>query len=78
MSTLHIAYSTQGAHRATARMSHDDELILLGDGVYFSSDSPHRVLYEDAVARGLSSTDTISYDEMVELSIVHAKIVSWP
>jgi sulfur relay protein TusB/DsrH len=78
MSILHLAYSKQGVDRACARMRSGDELILLGDGVYSAPNAPHWVLEDDVTARGLSSTNAITYDAMVELSISHDKVVSWP
>lgn len=78
MSILHLAYSKQGVERACARMHSGDELILLGDGVYSAPGAPHWMLEDDAMARGLSYTNTITYDSMVELSITHDKVVSWP
>ena len=77
MSALHIVFSAQGCDRVRALSSDDDRIVLMGDAVYESFDAAY-ALDDDVTARGLSRANQVSYAELVELSVKHDKVVSWP
>ncbi|NKB97811.1 MAG: sulfurtransferase complex subunit TusB [Pseudomonadales bacterium] len=78
MSSLHLAFSENGLSRCIDRLSEKDQVVLMGDAVYSQNILEHFVLQEDAEARGIEAGRAVSYDELVQLTVEHKKVVSWP
>jgi sulfur relay protein TusB/DsrH len=78
VTTLHLAYSADGLERCHARTSESDEIVLMGDATYAHSNDEYLVLEEDALARGLVCRQQINYERLVELTVRHQKVISWP
>ncbi len=78
MSTLHLAFSLGGLSQCADRLSIDDQIVLLGDATYAQQDNAYLVLHQDAQARGVGTVHSVSYDELVQLTLMHKKVVSWP
>ena len=88
MSSLHLIFNREGLTSCELLKTDDDKLVLLGDGVYcagaknpMSESALHLyILKDDFEARGLKAekdSNFISYDQMVELCVNSAPIVSW-
>jgi len=80
--SLHLIFSSAGWRACRIRAQDEDQIVMLGDGVYSSTDNlPARVLMldEDLKIRGLSGsyTNTIDYPELVRLCVEHHPVVSW-
>lgn len=78
MSTLHFAFTLRGLAQCADRVSVDDQIILLGDAVYAQKGTEYAVLDEDAKARGIITDHSLGYDDLVQLTQQHEKVVSWP
>ena len=77
MSSLHLVYSSQGCERASRLSSAGDDIVLMGDAVYGEIESAY-ALQDDVSARGVSHSKQVTYSELVDLSLKHDKVVSWP
>ncbi len=84
--SLHLVFSAAGLRACQERIGADDELLLLGDGVYAGTGSDARwpctvhALSDDVLARGLAEQMTvpvISYAGFVALCTRHTPVVSW-
>lgn len=49
----------------------------MGDAVYGEIEGAY-ALQDDVIARGLSHSKQVAYSELVDLSLKHDKVVSWP
>ena len=77
MSSLHLVHSSQGCERASRLSGADDDIVLMGDAVYGEIEGAY-ALQDDVIARGLSHSKQVTYSELVDLSLRHDKVVSWP
>ena len=87
MSALHLIFNQEGLTSCKRLKAEKDKMILLGDAVYCAPAmslageiSQFHILKDDFDARGLKTEEEfyfISYDQMVELCVQCAPIVSW-
>ena len=82
MSTLHLVFSPPGARRCHAA-GITESIVLIGDGVYAlrttTFEHTPRAIDDDLKSRGIDGADveTISMDDLVNLTIEHERTVSW-
>ena len=83
MSALHLVFSPAGWRACEPRRASGDAIVLLGDGVYVSSQAragDAHVLEEDLTIRGLAApadASLITYGDLVDLCAQHTPVVSW-
>ncbi|NCF32807.1 MAG: hypothetical protein GWP50_04475 [Proteobacteria bacterium] len=81
--SLHLVFSAEGLASCLQSRVVEEPIVLLGDGVYASSQNLNCcfVLQHDANARGVApSSDSsahIDYAAILELTIAHHPSVSW-
>jgi sulfur transfer complex TusBCD TusB component (DsrH family) len=83
MASLHLLYSTASAELAKAAVSQNDTIVLMGQAVALASSyKPDCKLLASASAcqaRALSPSCGISSSaELVQLSVQHSRVITWP
>ncbi len=77
MNSLHLVFNAAGLDSCLKLRNQQDEIVLLGDAVFHDEEAQFKAIAEDCVLRGVSHTNTIGMDDLVELTTAHSPIVSW-
>lgn len=82
--TLHLVFSAGGLASCLVRHGASEPVVLLGDGVYsvpqaLAAHADLFVMEEDLTARGLTGDGVrcIDYQDLVAMSVAHARVMSW-